>query len=66
MPSWTKPLAANVKEKRLHAPNERYQSVRPVVNSGFNELKLKQYLAEQRLHARFQRGENYGRIKVKG
>jgi hypothetical protein len=64
MPSWTKSLAADVKEKRLPAPSDRYQSIRSVVDSGFNEIKLKQYLAEQRLHARFQRGENFSRIKV--
>ncbi|BDA46974.1 probable centrosomal protein of 41 kDa [Coccomyxa sp. Obi] len=64
MPSWTKPLAANVKEKKLPVPNERFRSIKSVVDSGFNELKLKQSLADQRINARFQRGENFSRIKA--
>lgn len=64
MPAWTKPLAANVKEKKLPPPSERYQKIKAVVNSGYNEIKLKEYLAEQNLNARFHRDENFRRIKV--
>lgn len=64
MPSWTKPLAANIKEKRPPVHHERYQRIKPVVDSGFNEHKLQQYLSEQKLNARFQRGEIFRRIKV--
>ena len=57
-------MAADIKEKRLPPPNARFRNIKPSVNSGFNELKLKEYLADQRLSAGFQRGENFCRIKV--
>ncbi len=57
-------MAANIKEKRFPPPNERFQNIKSVVDSGFNEIKLKQYLADQRLNTRFQRRENFSRIKV--
>jgi hypothetical protein len=65
MPFWAKPLAADVKEKRLPAPSERYRNIKAVVNTGFNAKKLKEILAEQNLNARYHKEENFRRIKAK-
>ena len=58
MPSWTKPLAANVKERRLPARSERHLHVRARVDSGASFETCQEPIA------RFQRPESFRRITV--
>ena len=64
MPAWTKPLAAGIKEKRTSV-SSRYQGVRSVIDSGFNELRAKAQNADARPQARYQHGEPFKRIKAR-
>ena len=63
MPAWTRPLAAEYKERRPSTPS-KYSDVKPVVRSGFNELRARAQNQDARPQARFQHGEPFKRIKV--
>ncbi|KAK9829840.1 hypothetical protein WJX72_008187 [[Myrmecia] bisecta] len=63
MPLFVKPIGGTAL-KRPPPANPRYKDVKPQVDSGFNELKAKDLCADRQVNARFQRGENFRRIKA--
>ena len=44
-------------------PSKKYANVTATLDTGFNELKIKS--AESKVNARFHKGENFRRVKVR-
>ena len=61
MPLQAKPMGGTAKS--VPPPNKTYANVKARLDTGCNELKIK--VSDSKANARFLRGENFRRLKVR-
>ncbi|KAK9816192.1 hypothetical protein WJX74_006348 [Apatococcus lobatus] len=64
MPLNVKPIGGSDKLRKLPG-SKKYSGVKPSIDSGFNEIKLRHQESERQQNARFHRGEHFRRLTVK-